>query len=100
MTLEKSNSLNPKGCGICLAPGDSVNHIDHLAVIAYFLKVPIVVDEPYLLETLEKYYPQVKPLYIPHHAKILEFLSTNYDVLFVSSANYKKRLESTFRNHF
>ncbi len=92
MDITSNDLTKPKGCGICLAPGDSVNHIDHLAVIAYFLDIPIVVDEPYLLETIEKYYPQVKPLYIPHHAQILEYLSQNYDVLFVSSANYKKDL--------
>lgn len=92
MSETTTNDYEAKGCGVCLAPGDSVNHIDHLAVIAYFMDFPVVVDESYLVETLEKYYPQVKPLYIPHHAQILEYLSHNYDVLFVSSANYKKDL--------
>ncbi|PCI77662.1 hypothetical protein COB21_02790 [Candidatus Aerophobetes bacterium] len=92
MLKEKTNSPETKLCSVCLAPGDSVNHLDHLAVIAYALDIPVVVDEPFLVDTLKKYYPQVKLLYIEHHAQILEFLSSNYDVLFVSSANYRKDL--------
>ncbi len=79
-------------CSVCLAPGDSVNHLDHLAVIAYILDIPLVTDEELLLKTLTTYYPQVKPLYIEKHAQILEFLATRYDALFVSSANYRKDL--------
>ncbi|MEM7174678.1 MAG: CDP-glycerol glycerophosphotransferase family protein [Chlamydiota bacterium] len=83
-------------CSICLAPGDSVNHLDHLAVIAYILDIPLITDEELLLETTQKYYPQVKPIYIQKHAQILEFLATHYDALFVSSANYRKDLSPLF----
>lgn len=86
----------PKACGVCLAPGDAVNHIDHLAVIAAIMDVPIVVDEELLLETLKHYYPQVKPIYIDHHAKILEYLAKHYDHLFVSAANYRDHLSPLF----
>ncbi len=79
-------------CSVCLAPGDSVNHLDHLAVIAYILDIPLVTDEELLVETMATYYPQVKALYIQKHAQILEFLATRYDALFVSSANYRKDL--------
>lgn len=88
---EKNTSTNNL-CGVCLAPGDSVNHLDHLAPLSAILDIPIVLDDPLLLETVEKYYPQVKPIYIDHHAKILEYLASNYDTLFVSSANYRKDL--------
>ena len=56
------------------------------------MDVPVVTDEEYLAQVIKKYYPQVKPLYIPQHAQILEFLVHEYDVLFVSSANYRKDL--------
>ena len=87
-----STPLLSNSCSICLAPGDSVNHLDHLAVIAYILDIPLITDEEFLLKTTEKYYPQVKPIYIQKHAQILEFLACNYTALFVSSANYRKDL--------
>ncbi len=83
-------------CGICLAPGDCVNHLDHLSPLAYILDIPIVVDEKLLEETVEKYYPNVKRLYIDHHAKILEHLAGNYNTLFVSCANYRAELAPLF----
>ncbi len=89
MTKSISSS---KAASVCLAPGDAVNHIDHLAVIAYIMDIPIVTDEEHLVEVIKKYYPQVKPIYIEHHAKILEFLAENFDVLFVSGANYRADL--------
>jgi hypothetical protein len=90
------NATSHKACGVCLAPGDSVNHLDHLAVISYILQVPIVTDEESVYETLKKYYPQVKPIYIQEHQRILEYIATRYDTLFVSSANYRKDLSPLF----
>ncbi len=92
----QNNSNPPDACGVCLAPGDSVNHLDHLAPIAYFMNVPMVIDEEFLVETMEKYYPQVNRIYIDHHAKILETLATNFDFLFVSCANYRADLSPLF----
>ena len=92
----KNNSNSPNACGVCLAPGDSVNHLDHLAPIAYLMNVPMVIDEEFLVETMEKYYPQVERIYIDHHAKILETLATNFDFLFVSCANYRADLSPLF----
>lgn len=89
-------SSNYEGCGICLAPGDSVNHLDHLAPLSYIMEMPLVVDVELLTEVMETYYPQVKTLYIDHHAKILEYFAHNHDFLFVSSANYRKDLSPLF----
>ncbi|MBI3211195.1 MAG: hypothetical protein HYZ47_00705, partial [Simkania negevensis] len=88
--------ISSEGCGVCLAPGDSVNHLDHLAVIAYIMDVPMITDEEKILATLQKYYPQVKPLYIPQHERIIEFFAQNFDFLFVSSANYRRDLSPLF----
>lgn len=85
-----SSSIN--ACSVCLAPGDSINHLDHLVPLAHTLGLPVVVDEELLVSTIEKYYPQVKPIYIDHHARILEYFAQSYDFLFVSSANYRADL--------
>ena len=85
-----------EGCGVCLAPGDSVNHLDHLAPLSFLMGMPLVVDVELLTETMETYYPQVEALYIDHHAKILEYFAHNHDFLFVSSANYRKDLSPLF----
>lgn len=90
-----NNSPN-KACAVCLAPGDAVNHLDHLVVISYILQVPIVTDEESVYASLQKYYPQVKPFYIQEHQKILEYLSRHYDTLFVSCANYRRDLTPLF----
>lgn len=85
-----------QACGVCLAPGDALNHLDHLAVIAYLLDVPLVTDEESLFSITKKYYPQIKPIYIEDRTKILEFLASNYEVLFVSSTNYQRDLSLLF----
>jgi len=90
------SGLSSKACGICLAPGDAVNHLDHLVVISYIMDVPIVTDEESVYESLQKYYPQVKPIYIEHHQRILEYLSEGFDTLFVSCANYRRDLSPLF----
>ena len=84
------------GCGVCLAPGDSINHLDHLAPLSYILDTPLVVDSPSLVDVLEKYYPQIETKYIDHQAKIIEYFATNFDFLFVSSANYRLDLSPLF----
>lgn len=93
---ENSNPPKLSACGMCLAPGDSVNHLDHLAPIAYFMNVPMVIDEEFLIETMERYYPQVENVYVDHHAKILETIATNFDFLFVSCSNYRADLSPLF----
>ena len=62
--------MKTKACGICLAPGDSINHLDHLAPIALFMGIPMVVDEEFLIGMMKTYYPQVETIFIAHHAKI------------------------------
>ena len=91
-----SSPKQSEACGICLAPGDSVNHLDHLAPLAYIMGMPLVVDVEFLTSVMETYYPQVKVLYIDHHAKILEYFAHNHNLLFVSSANYRKDLSPLF----
>ncbi|NGX50987.1 MAG: putative CDP-glycerol:glycerophosphate glycerophosphotransferase [Chlamydiae bacterium] len=85
MGTTHSNSL----C-LCLAPGDAVNHLDHLVVVSYIMNVPIVTDEASVYESLKRYYPQVKPIYIKERQRILEYLSERCDTLFVSCANYRR----------
>ena len=51
MDAQKPSSLD-NACSLCLAPGASVTHVDHLAVIAYILNIPLIIDEEFLLETM------------------------------------------------
>ena len=83
-------------CGVCLAPGDSVNHLDHLSPIAYLMNVPMLIDEEFLIDTMQRYYPQVETVYVDHHAKILETIANNFDFLFVSCSNYRADLSPLF----
>ena len=92
--MNDSSSVN--ACGVCLAPGDAVNHLDHLVVISYILNVPIVTDEESVYQSLLKYYPQVKPVYIREHQRILEYLAERYDTLFISGAHYRRDLSPLF----
>jgi len=85
-----------KACGVCLAPGDSVNHLDHLAPIAYFMDIPMVIDETFLIDTMKTYYPQVEAIYVEHHARLLEYLAQNYEYIFCSCANYRADLSPLF----
>ena len=92
----KSSPSTSESCGVCLAPGDSVNHLDHLAPLSFILDIPLVVDSELLKNVVETYYPQVKTHYLDHHAKILEYFAQNYEMLFVSSTNYRKDLTPLF----
>lgn len=77
----------------CLSSGDySVNHLDHLAVVAYAMGGPMVCDTEYLHETIQKYYPQVKPLYIHFHQQIIEYLALHHQRIFFSVAPYRRDL--------
>ena len=96
----KKNTLSSKACGVCLAPGDSVNHLDHLAVVAYFMQIPLVTDEESVYECIEKYYPQITPIFIREHQRILEYLAARYDTLFVSGAHYRRDLAPLFEIFF
>lgn len=87
-----SSSLLAKGCGVCMAPGDSVNHLDHIAPIAEIMQIPMLIEEEFLLETMETYYPQIKTIFVDHHAKLLETIATQFDYLFVTGADYRLNL--------
>jgi len=40
-----SSSILAKGCGVCMAPGDSVNHLDHIAPIAEIMQIPMLISQ-------------------------------------------------------
>jgi len=87
----KTNSISSENA--CLVSGDfSINHLDHLAVVAYVMDAPLVSDTEFLNQTIQKYYPQVKPLYIHFHQQILEYLAHNHERVFFSVAPYRKDL--------
>ena len=75
-----------------MAPGDSVNHLDHIAPIANIMQIPMLIEEEYLLETMEKYYPQIQTIFVDHHAKLLDAIASQFDYLFVTGADYRPNL--------
>jgi len=87
----KMNSISSEN--VCLVSADfSLNHLDHLAVIAYIMDAPMVCDTELLHQTMEKYYPQVKPIYIHFHQQVLEHLALHHERVFFSVAPYRKDL--------
>lgn len=88
----KKRPSQGRACGVCMAPGDSVNHLDHIAPIAYIMKIPMLIEEEFLLETMEKYYPQVETIFVDHHAKLLGAIATQFDFTFVTGADYRPNL--------
>lgn len=75
-----------------MAPGDSVNHLDHLAPIAEIMNIPLLIEEEFLLETMEKYYPFIETIFVDHHAKLLDTLASQFEYLFVTGADYRPNL--------
>ena len=63
-----------------------------------------MVDEEYLLEKIQTYYPQVNPLYIPCHQQVIEYLALHYDLAFTSMGYYQRDLspliKMLFGKHF
>lgn len=97
--ISKMNLTSSKN--VCLISGDyAINHIDHLAVIAYIMNGPIISDTKNLDTNIRKYYPQVKPLYIHFHQKILEYLASHHDRIFFSVAPYRKDLSPILEAFF
>lgn len=91
---KKFTSLNFPA--ICFAPSDSINHLDHLAVISYILHIPFITDEESHFLAIQKYYPQITPLFIPKNEQILTFLAKDYEIIFTSAGPHRKQLSSLF----
>lgn len=81
---------------LALVPSDSINHLDHIAPLCTFLDIPLIADPYFLKEPLEKYYPQVKPIYIDQHVELLDYLANHTNLIFVTSASYKIELAPMF----
>jgi hypothetical protein len=75
-----------------MAPGDSVNHLDHIAPIAEIMKIPLLIEEEFLLETMKKYYPQIETIFVDHPAKLLNTIASQFEYLFVTGADYRPNL--------
>ncbi len=77
----------------CITAGDyTINHLDHLATIAYILKAPLVSDSKNLHKCIQKYYPQITSLYLKFHQEILEYVAFNHTTILFSMANYRTNL--------
>lgn len=89
-TLKKNPIFSENAC---ISSGDySINHLDHLSVIAFIMDAPLINDTKLLHQAIQKYYPQVKPLYIHFRQQIPEYLALHYKRVFFSLAPYRRDL--------
>lgn len=60
-------------------------HLDHLAPLADFLSIPLLVDDAEMLDMMQKYYPSVTT----HKLPPLMYIPDIYDVLIVTAKMWK-----------
>lgn len=74
--------MNKKGVAIHSIP--QVHYTDHLAVMCIIMGVPLLYLEPHNLELGLKYYPGLKAFTEPYDNINPDYLTANYDILYVS----------------
>ncbi len=67
-------------CGI--NTGTEFHLLDHIAPLAFLMKMPLIVTEEINYKLSKKYYPQVKTLYEPDLEFKLAWLAEEFDALF------------------
>lgn len=63
--------------------GPEQHHLDHLAPLAGFLHIPLIVTEEKIAELAKRYYPKLEVILYDYLA-IAEYLVAHYDVVFYS----------------
>ncbi|MBI2742329.1 MAG: CDP-glycerol glycerophosphotransferase family protein [Chlamydiales bacterium] len=72
-------------------------HLDHLGVLASLLEIPLIVTERRSYELAKEFYPHAKTEFIEHSDLSLDFLATNYDVLFGCGKYWCLELQPLFQ---
>ncbi|MBF8262604.1 MAG: hypothetical protein HW387_269 [Parachlamydiales bacterium] len=80
---------------VALHPRPS-NVLDHLGVLAAILEIPLIVSDDKTLEIASSFYPQVKTTLMEERELSLEYLASNFDILFVSSKLWAIELVQLF----
>lgn len=85
---------------LCLCTSSNSHQLDHLAVLAYVLDIPLLLTDPLLFKQAKHFYPFTNILYLSEKDCSLEFLAHNYDVLFVSCKHWGRELAITMKELF
>ncbi len=83
----------PKAAFIHTGPA---SYLDHLCPLADLLSLPILVSEEKTFDAAKKYYPKVHVEYISLLDLSLEFLATNFDLIFESGHTWATELIPLF----
>lgn len=71
--------------GLAINPAAQTHCIDHLAVVAAIMDIPLLFIDEVDYALAQRYYPDVKTAVIAYEELTPEFLIADYDVLFFSS---------------
>ncbi len=87
------SSTSPRAVALHPKPN---NVLDHLGPLAAILEIPLIVSEEKTYDLATALYPQVKTVLIEEEALTLEYLASNFDILFVSSKLWAVELYHVF----
>lgn len=76
-----------------LLSGPFFHHLDHLAPIAYFLDIPLYIDDPETFQLGKKFYPKVT---IKKGIPTITTLGENFSTLFLSTKHAGAELKPAF----
>jgi hypothetical protein len=73
--------MTTKACALLL--GFDLHHVDHIAPLAHFLSLPLIVTEPSMKECVEKYYPKMEIL-LKSPMEFASYILTEFDLVFTT----------------
>lgn len=85
---------------LCLCTSSYSHQLDHLAVLSHALQIPFLLTDPLLYDQAKHFYPFTETFYLCERDCSLEFLSKNYDVLFISCKNWTLELSILMKELF
>lgn len=85
---------------LCLCTSTYSHQLDHVAALSYVLNIPLLLTDAILYDQAKHFYPFTNTSYLCERDCSLEFLSKNYDVLFLSCKNWTLELSILMRELF
>lgn len=82
--------------GIALNPYGNIHYIDHLAVVAVIMDIPLLSLDQQCHELAKRYYPGLQASLEEHHLFSAEFIFKKYDVSFTSDLWDRRTIKETF----
>ncbi len=63
--------------------GPDLHHLDHLAPLCTFMKIPLIVTEQKIVDLAQRYYPQLEVIFCDY-LTVAQFLVSNFEIVFYS----------------